>query len=183
MQIEKTSLEGVILIKPQKHEDSRGYFSETFSKIKIEQFKNLDFVQDNQSLSVQQYVFRGLHYQIPPYAQDKLVRVLQGKIFDVVVDMRKSSKTFGNHAIFEISSKKFNQLFVPKGFAHGFLTLEPNTEAYYKVTNYYAPKHDYGLNIFDPQLNIKLPIAKELIQLSEKDKIQPNFNKVQYFFD
>lgn len=175
--------EGIILIDTVKHEDHRGYFSETFNQKKNNQFKNLNFVQDNQSLSLQKYVFRGLHYQSPPFAQDKLIRVLRGAILDIVLDLRRSSKTFGKHASFEISSSKFNQILVPKGFAHGFLTLEENTEVFYKVTDYYSPNHDFGINIFDKELNIKLPIENDKIILSQKDLNQPKFLKEKYYFD
>lgn len=183
MKIILTKFQGVFLIEPTKHEDKRGYFSETFNKKKINEFNNLEFVQDNQSLSVQKYVFRGLHYQIPPYAQDKLVRVIKGSILDIIIDMRKNSNTFGQHQLFKISADKFNQIFVPKGFAHGFLTLEENTETLYKVTNYYSPSHDFGINIQDSYLNIKLPVNFEKIILSDKDKMQPTFKQAKYYFD
>tara|TARA_A100001015_G_scaffold321070_1_gene449950 strand:+ start:2564 stop:3115 length:552 start_codon:yes stop_codon:yes gene_type:complete len=183
MKISHTKLEGVILIEPKKHEDNRGFFSETFSKKKIKEFENLEFVQDNQSLSLQKYIFRGLHYQIPPFAQDKLVRVIKGSILDFVLDIRKSSKTFGQLESFKLSSENFNQIFVPKGFAHGFLTLEDDTETIYKVTNYYSPEHDFGINIHDPELEINLPTDPKNIILSDKDKLQPNFKEVKYYFD
>jgi dTDP-4-dehydrorhamnose 3,5-epimerase len=181
--IQKTKLDGVFLINPTKYVDNRGYFTETFNKQKINEFKNLDFIQDNQSLSVEKFVFRGLHYQIPPFAQDKLVRVLKGKILDIVLDIRKSSRTFGKYQAFEISSSEFNQIFIPKGFAHGFLTLEENTEAFYKVTNYYSSSHDLGINIKDSELGINLPINMNELILSEKDKSQPNFKQAKYYFD
>ena len=183
MKVINTKFKDVFLIEPIKFGDNRGYFAETFNKQKINEFKNLNFVQDNQSLSVEKFVFRGLHYQAPPFAQDKLVRVLKGKILDIVLDIRKSSPTFGKFEIYEISSSKFNQLFIPKGFAHGVLTLEKNTELFYKVTNYYAPEYDFGLNIKDPQLNIKLPVNLDNLILSEKDKSQPNFKNAHYYFD
>ena len=183
MKISHTKLEGVILIEPKKHEDNRGFFSETFNKKKIKEFENLEFVQDNQSLSLQKYIFRGLHYQIPPFAQDKLVRVIKGSILDFVLDIRKSSKTCGQLESFKLSSENFNQIFVPKGFAHGFLTLEDNTETIYKVTNYYSPEHDFGINIHDPELEINLPTDPKNIILSDKDKLQPNFKEVKYYFD
>ena len=120
MKIIHTKFKGVILIEPKKHEDNRGFFSETFNKKKIKEFDNLEFVQDNQSLSLQRNIFRGLHFQIPPFAQDKLVRVIKGSILDFVLDIRKSSKTFGQIESFKLSSENFNQIFIPKGFAHGF---------------------------------------------------------------
>lgn len=183
MKISHTKLEGVILIEPKKHEDNRGFFSETFNKKKVKEFKKLEFVQDNQSLSLQKHIFRGLHYQIPPYAQDKLVRVIKGSILDFVLDIRKSSNTFGQLESFKLSSDNFNQIFIPKGFAHGFLTLEDNTETIYKVTNYYSPKHDFGINIHDPELGISLPTDTKNIILSEKDKLQPTFKEVKHYFD
>ncbi|MDC0901242.1 dTDP-4-dehydrorhamnose 3,5-epimerase [Candidatus Pelagibacter sp.] len=183
MKIIYTKFEGVILIEPKKHEDNRGFFSETFNKKKIKEFDNLEFVQDNQSLSLQRYIFRGLHFQIPPFAQDKLVRVIKGSILDFVLDIRKSSKTFGQIESFKLSSENFNQIFIPKGFAHGFLTLEDNTETIYKVTNYYSPEHDFGININDSSLNIDLPTDLKNITLSDKDKLQPNFKESKYYFD
>lgn len=183
MKISYTKFEGVILIEPKKHEDDRGFFSETFNKKKIKEFDKLEFVQDNQSLSLKKNIFRGLHFQIPPYAQDKLVRVIKGSILDFVLDIRKSSKTFGQIECFKISSSNFNQIFIPKGFAHGFLTLEDNTETIYKVTDYYSPEHDFGISINDPELNIDLPTDIKNITLSDKDKSQPNFKESKYYFD
>lgn len=173
--IEKTSIEGVLIIHPVKHEDERGYFSETFHKSNIPQFKNLEFVQDNQNFSKEKYTFRGLHFQTSPFAQDKLLRVLKGTILDIVLDLRKDSKTYGKYEMHEITEKSFKQVFIPKNIAHGFLTITDNTEVFYKVTNYYSKEHEFGINVFDKDLNIQLPIDKDKIILSTKDKSNLTF--------
>jgi dTDP-4-dehydrorhamnose 3,5-epimerase len=183
MNIDKTELKGVYLIKPTKHEDHRGFFSETYNQSKMGPLKNIHFVQDNQSLSKDKYVFRGLHFQKPPFAQGKLVRVLKGSILDIVVDIRKSSSTFGKHKIFELNEKDWSQIYVPEGFAHGFLTLVENTEVLYKVTNYYSPKDDLGISVMDPDLDLNLPVSKEKIIFSEKDTKQPSLKNSSYYFD
>jgi dTDP-4-dehydrorhamnose 3,5-epimerase len=133
----------------------------------------VEFVQDNQSLSVEKGVVRGLHYQLPPTAQDKLIRVTRGAILDVAVDIRRGSPTFGKHVSAVISAESWNQVFVPKGFAHGFVTLEPNTEVLYKVTNYYSPKDERGIRWNDPKLGIKWGIDESSAVLSEKDRKYP----------
>lgn len=178
----KTSLAGVLIITIQRYQDNRGFFSEMFNKSKINQFKNLEFVQDNYSFSKTKYTFRGLHFQTSPFAQDKLISVLKGSILDIVVDLRTSSKTFGKYETFEISEDSSTQIFIPKGLAHGFLTLTENTEVFYKVTNYYSKQHDSGINIFDEQLNIKLPADKNKIILSDKDKRNQFFDKKYTYF-
>ena len=170
MLIETTALDGVKLITPKKFEDSRGFFSETFNRENF--FKGgiaVEFVQDNQSRSASVGTIRGLHFQSPPFAQDKLIRVLKGRILDVAVDIRRSSPTFGQHVAVELSAENFRQLFVPVGFAHGFCTLEPDTEILYKVTNYYSAQHDHGLAWNDPDLGIAWPVTAESVVLSEKD--------------
>ena len=182
LKIEKTSIDGVLIIHSLKNEDERGYFSETFNKKNIEEFKDLQFVQDNQSLSKEKYTFRGLHFQTPPFAQDKLVRVLKGAILDIVVDLRKESKTYGKHAVIEITDTSFKQIFIPKNLAHGFLTIKDNTEVFYKVSNYYSKQHEFGINIFDRDLNISLPVSKDKIILSKKDQHNLSFiEAVKYF--
>ena len=175
LKIEKTSSDGVLIIHSLKHEDERGYFSETFNKKNIEEFKDLQFVQDNQSLSKQKYTFRGLHFQTQPFAQDKLVRVLKGAILDIVLDIRKESKTYGKHAVIEITDASFKQIFIPKNLAHGFLTMRDNTEVFYKATNYYSKQHEFGINIFDRDLNISLPVSTDKIILSKKDQHNLSF--------
>ena len=174
MQITKTALDGVVILTPKKFGDDRGFFSETYSKRTLAAAGiDLDFVQDNQSLSVEVGVVRGLHFQTPPFGQDKLVRVVKGRILDVAVDLRRNSPTFGQHVAVELSDKNWQQLLVPIGFAHGFVTLEPNTEVVYKVTNYYSPDHDFGVRWNDPKIGINWPISADQAVLSAKDAVQP----------
>jgi|TARA_B100000959_G_scaffold255404_1_gene287768 dTDP-4-dehydrorhamnose 3,5-epimerase len=177
------TLPEVKILRPRKFEDHRGFFSETYN---YQQLKNLGeelkFVQDNQSLSSDRYTLRGLHFQSPPFAQDKLIRVLRGSVLDVAVDVRKNSKTFGKHAAVKLSASEFNQILVPKGFAHGFLTLEENTEIFYKVTNYYSKEHDLGIAWNDPTLKINWGVTAEEIKISEQDKNFPNFDLLGDYF-
>ncbi len=176
MNVIETSIPDVKLIAPLKHGDHRGFFSETYNKAALaEAGIELDFVQDNHSLSADRGTVRGLHFQTPPYAQDKLVRVVKGAIFDVAVDLRKGSPTLGQHVSTVISAGEWNQILVPIGFAHGFCTLEPNTEVIYKVTDIYAPAHDRGCLWNDPDLGIDWPIGEHEAVLSEKDRQQPRF--------
>jgi dTDP-4-dehydrorhamnose 3,5-epimerase len=137
-----------------------------------------EFVQDNQSLSVEKGVVRGLHYQSPPFAQDKLVRVVRGRILDVAVDIRKGSPTYGDHVAVELSAENWRQLLAPIGFAHGFVTLEPNTEVVYKVTNYYAPDHDHGVLWSDPEIGVDWGVSPEAAIVSDKDRAQPRFGAI-----
>lgn len=178
MQIEKTNLEGVYLIKPDVFQDERGFFIETYSEKKFKQAGiDADFVQDNHSMSVTKGVLRGLHFQNPPHAQAKLVRVTKGAVFDVVVDLRKDSPTFGKWEGFELTANNFYMLFVPRGFAHGFCTLEDYTEFQYKCDNFYAPESEDALIWNDPDLNILWPIKEPI--LSKKDaqaKLFKDFN-------
>jgi dTDP-4-dehydrorhamnose 3,5-epimerase len=183
-EIVATEIPDVKVITPKKFGDHRGFFSEVYNANVMKAAGiNLNWVQDNHSLSAEVGVLRGLHYQIPPFAQDKLVRVTRGKILDVAVDMRKSSPTFGKHVMVELSADNWKQIFVPAGFAHGFVTLEPNTEVIYKVTNFYAPQHDRGVLWNDPALNIKWPIDPAKVILSDKDKKQPLLKEVKDFFN
>ncbi len=182
MEIVPTAIPDVKIVTPKKFGDHRGFFSETFNnKAMIDAGINLNFVQDNHSLSVEKGVMRGLHYQLPPYTQDKLVRVVRGSVYDVAVDIRRSSPTFGKHVGAILSAENWKQIFVPKGFAHGFITLEPNTEVVYKVTDYYAPKHDRGILWNDPALGIDWPIKDAI--LSDKDTRQPLFAAATELFD
>lgn len=174
MQIRPLDLDGVLEISPRKFGDDRGFFSETYNaKSFAEAGIDLTFVQDNHSYSAAKGVVRGLHYQLPPFAQDKLVRVTRGAILDVAVDIRKGSPTFGKWVALEVSAEKWNQILVPKGFAHGFMTLVEHTEVIYKVTNYYSPEHDRSIRFDDPAIGIDWPIAASGVQLSDKDKNAP----------
>ena len=169
----------VKVISVKKFGDSRGFFSETYNKKQFaEAGIGLDFVQDNHSFSHSLGTLRGLHYQGYPYAQDKLVRVLSGRILDIAVDIRRKSATFGKWVAAEISAEKWNQILVPVGFAHGTLALEPNTQLIYKVTNYYSPQHDFGIRWNDPDLAITWLLRDDQIVLSDKDQTQPFFKDV-----
>lgn len=184
MDITETAIPAVKVLTPKKFGDHRGFFSETYNRERLEQAGiRLDFVQDNHSLSAQKGVVRGLHFQLPPFAQDKLLRVTRGRVLDVAVDLRRSSPTYGKHVAVELSAENWKQILVPIGFAHGFVTLEPNTEVIYKVTNYYAPTHDRGLLWNDPALAIAWPIGPAEAILSDKDKAQPRLADLPSAFD
>ena len=175
MQTIQTALDGVKILIPKKFGDTRGFFSETYSRKGLSETGVIvDFVQDNHSLSAEKGVVRGLHYQLQPMAQDKLVRVIRGAILDVAVDIRRNSPTFGKHIAVELSAENWKQLYVPVGFAHGFVTLEPNTEVIYKVTNYYSPQHERGLKWNDPALGIAWGVDEAHATLSAKDKVNPD---------
>ena len=170
---------GLLLLEPKKFGDHRGFFSETYSRARLaERGFDGEFVQDNQSLSVEVGVVRGLHFQSPPFAQDKLVRVTRGAILDVAVDLRRGSPTYGDHVAVEISAANWRQLLIPKGFAHGFVTLERETELLYKVSAYYAPDHDHGLLWCDPALGIDWPVSPEAALRSDKDRAQPKLAEI-----
>ncbi len=172
MLVERFKIREVVAIRPDRHQDPRGFFSETYSRRALaEAGIDTEFVQDNHSLSVPRGTLRGLHFQAPPAAQAKLVRVVRGAIFDVAVDIRAGSPSYGRHVSCRLSAKEWNQLYVPVGFAHGFCTLEPDTEVIYKVSGYYAPEHDRGLLWNDPALAIDWPVSEPL--LSEKDRSHP----------
>jgi dTDP-4-dehydrorhamnose 3,5-epimerase len=175
MQFEDTHIPAVKIVTPKKHGDVRGFFSEVYKRSDwlaagLDPF----FVQDNHSFSAPVGVLRGLHFQTPPFSQDKLVRVTRGRILDVAVDIRRSSPTFGKHVAVELSAENWRQLFVPIGFAHGFLTLEPDTEVLYKVTALYSSAHERGLAFDDHDLGIDWPLPAEGLTLSEKDKRWPH---------
>ena len=181
MQFEKQSIPEVVLIKPKVFGDDRGYFIETFRQDKFEQEigYQVNFIQDNESKSTKG-VLRGLHFQLPPAAQSKLVRVIQGKVLDVAVDIRQSSPAYGQYVTAELSDENKHQLFVPRGFAHGFVVLSETAIFSYKVDNYYSPENDRGLAFDDEQLNIDWQLPKDQLQLSDKDQRQPglvNLNK------
>ena len=159
-----------------KHGDYRGYFSETYNRRTLAAAGiGINLVQDNHSLSAEKGTVRGLHYQTPPFAQDKLVRVVRGSVFDVAVDLRRDSPTYGQHVSVVLSDEAWNQLLIPIGFAHGFMTLEDDTEVIYKVSEYYAPEHDKGLRWNDPMLGIQWPISEDEAVLSDKDRGLPRF--------
>jgi dTDP-4-dehydrorhamnose 3,5-epimerase len=176
MEFIQTELKDAWLIKPKVFRDERGFFLESYSK-KVFQEKGIDcdFIQDNHSLSVAKGVLRGVHFQREPMAQAKLVRVIRGKVFDAIVDLRPDSPTFGRWQGFELSAENFLLLFVPRGFGHGFCTLEENTEFVYKVDNYYSPEHDSGIVWNDPDLKIDWPVENPI--LSEKDKNLGSFKE------
>ena len=180
MQVQSLEIPDIKIIKPKKIGDERGYFAEIYTKKIFDQnVDKIDFLQDNQSLSVEKGIVRGLHYQSPPYAQDKLVRCLSGSILDVAVDIRKDSVFYGKHIAKVISAENFEQILVPKGFAHGFLTLEENTIINYKVSNYYSFENDHGLYWADPDLAIDWGIDLDDVILSEKDASQPFFKDLR----
>jgi dTDP-4-dehydrorhamnose 3,5-epimerase len=171
------------IIRAKKVGEHRGFFSETYSKRVFEAAGLvLDFVQDNHSTSAEVGTLRGLHFQLSPFAQDKLLRVTRGAVFDVAVDIRRGSPTFGQHVSAIISAEEWNQILVPIGFAHGFCTLEPDTEVLYKVTNFYSPQHDRGLLWNDPALGIPWPVAADQARLSDNDHKHPRFAKVGELF-
>jgi dTDP-4-dehydrorhamnose 3,5-epimerase len=157
-------------LTPKKIEDKRGFFSEVYQKNSFEEIGIKDyFIQENHSFSKNKYTFRGLHFQKPPFEQAKLVRVLQGSIIDIAVDLRVNSETYLQHRLIDLSAKNFKQVYVPVGFAHGFLTLEENCEISYKVSNPYDYESDVSISIFDEELGIELPCQKENITISDKD--------------
>lgn len=164
----------ILCFLPRKHTDERGFFSETFREEWLNQkgFTRC-FIQDNHSFSKQKGTMRGLHFQSGVMAQDKLIRCTRGRILDVAVDIRHGSPNFGKHIAIELSAEKWNQLLIPIGFAHGFITLEDNCEILYKTSNYYSKQHDKGLAFDDPSLKIDWPLQKAVLTLSEKDKNQP----------
>ena len=173
----------VLTVSTSKHSDARGFFSETYSKPDLAALGvNIEFVQDNHALSVKRGTVRGLHFQIRPFAQHKLVRVVRGAIFDVAVDLRVGSPTFGQHVSAIISADAWNQIFVPVGFAHGLVTLEPNTEVIYKVSSRYSAEHDKGLFWRDSALEIDWPVNEAEAILSEKDRQQPRLSELPAFF-
>jgi dTDP-4-dehydrorhamnose 3,5-epimerase len=183
MDIIDTNLQGVKVITPKRFGDARGFFAEVYNRRHLaEHGIDLDFVQDNVSLSRSPGTLRGLHFQTPPFAQAKLVSVLHGAVLDVAVDLRRGSPTLGRHVAARLSAAAGNMLFVPVGFAHGFLTLEPDTLFTYKVSNYYAPEHDRGIRWDDPRLAIDWGIAPDQVTLSDKDRRLPAFNPAAPYF-
>ena len=180
----RTQIPDVVIIEPTVHGDSRGYFVETFRQDKLEEFLGykINFCQDNESKS-SKGVLRGLHYQLHPCAQTKLVRVTQGRVLDVAVDIRKNSPTFGQHVAVELTSENKKQLLVPRGFAHGFIVLEDDTIFAYKVDNYYSPQDDRGIAFNDPSLNINWILNHDELNLSDKDTKQPLLKDTNDIFE
>ncbi len=183
MQITPTEIPAVVEITPKKFGDHRGFFSEVFKRSALRDADiDIDFVQDNHSMSQAVGVVRGLHYQKPPFAQAKLIRVVRGAIFDVAVDIRQASPTFGEHVSRILSAANWKQLLIPAGFAHGFATLEPDTEVLYKVNAPYAPDHEAGILWNDPALGINWPVDDSTVTLSDKDKVYPTLADAERVF-
>ncbi len=181
MNLIETDLEGVVILEPTVFGDHRGFFMESYTKHKFESL-GLDFnlIQDNHSLSSEAGTIRGLHYQTNPMSLTKIIRCIRGEIFDVVVDIRKGSPTYGKSFSTILSAENKRQLVVPKGFAHGICTLVPNTEIMYKVDQYYSPEHDHGIIWNDPTLSIEWPVSNPI--LSEKDKGLPTIDRAENNF-
>jgi dTDP-4-dehydrorhamnose 3,5-epimerase len=174
VEIRRLAIADVVEFVPRKFGDARGFFAETWSSQRFAAAGfDIGWVQDNQSYSAEKHVLRGLHFQIAPFAQDKLVRVLKGSIFDVAVDLRKTSPTYGQWVSCVLSAEKFNQLLVPKGFAHGFLTLESSCEVFYKVSAPYSQSCDRAVRFDDPAIGIAWPLQGASPQLSDKDRAAP----------
>jgi dTDP-4-dehydrorhamnose 3,5-epimerase len=183
LKVISTGFSGLVIIEQKVHADSRGYFMESYNKKDfIDAGVNLEFVQDNQSSSAFG-VIRGLHFQVPPYAQTKLVRVLHGVILDVVVDLRRSEPTFGRSFSVELSGDNKKQLLVPSGFAHGFSVLSKEAEIFYKCDQFYRPDHERGINYADPELAIDWGLRPDQVVVSEKDKFLPTLAEAIFSFE
>jgi dTDP-4-dehydrorhamnose 3,5-epimerase len=181
--VERARIPDVKLLRMPRFHDPRGFFSETFSRRGLEEAGiDCEFVQDNHSFSAFRGVVRGLHFQIPPFAQHKLVRVVRGSILDIAVDLRQLSPTYGWHVKQLIRAEDWTQLFIPAGFAHGFCTLEAETEVLYKVSTYYSPAHDRGIRWDDPALGIDWPIRADEALLSDKDRRLPAMAESPAYF-
>lgn len=184
MKFIRAAISDVVIVEPKVHGDARGYFVETYRNDKLEAFLGykINFCQDNESKS-SYGVLRGLHYQLPPHAQTKLVRVIQGHVLDVAVDIRKGSPTFGKHVAVELSDENKRQLLVPRGFAHGFVVLKKDTIFAYKVDSYYSPECDRGIAFDDKQINIEWQVPYAELNLSAKDKAQPTLSETTDLFE
>ncbi len=181
MKVLETKLDGVYLFEPRVFRDGRGFFMESYNEREMKELGfSFRFVQDNHSLSVVAGTIRGLHYQEDPMAQTKLVRVIRGAIYDVAVDLRKDSPTFGKWVGVILSAENYRQILIPKGFAHGFCTLVGNTEVLYKVDQFYSPEHDKGIRWNDPEIGIDWPVSEPI--LSEKDMKHPFLREVEKLF-
>ncbi|MBR0703327.1 dTDP-4-dehydrorhamnose 3,5-epimerase [Bradyrhizobium diazoefficiens] len=184
LEVRSLAIPDVKVVRLKRFSDTRGYFCETFRRSAfVENGISQDFIQDNQSCSERVGTVRGLHFQRPPFAQAKLVRVLRGAILDVVLDLRRRSPTFGKHVSVKLDSESDEQLLVPKGFAHGFCTLEPQTTVLYKVDEVYSPEHDGGVYWADPELAIEWPVKATEAQLSPKDRALPTFGQLTPVFE
>lgn len=183
IRISTTALPGVLLVTPDRHDDDRGFFSEVYNVRELMANGLADrFVQDNHSLSRQPGTIRGLHFQVDPSPAAKLIRVVRGAILEVVVDIRHGSPTFGEHVAVELSSEDWTQLYAPIGSAHGFCTLQPDTEVAYKVTDYWSSDVDRGLAWDDPDLGISWPVTEKEALLSDKDRAQPRLSELPPYF-
>jgi dTDP-4-dehydrorhamnose 3,5-epimerase len=183
MNVVQTEIPGVVIIEPRVFEDARGYFFESFSQRDFDsQVREVRFVQDNESKS-SYGVLRGLHFQKPPHAQSKLVRVVKGAVLDVAVDIRKGSPTFGKHVAVELSAENHRQLFIPRGFAHGFVVLTDEVIFQYKCDNFYAPQSEGALAWDDPDLGIDWKVPADKLLLSDKDKCHPCLKDAGWLFD
>lgn len=183
MKIIKTDIDGIVIIEPRVFSDSRGYFFESFNQKEFEEkICKTTFVQDNESKS-SYGVLRGLHFQKPPFAQSKLVRVVKGAVLDVAVDIRAGSPTFGQHVSVELTGDNHRQLFIPRGFAHGFSVLSEEVIFQYKCDNLYAPQYEGAIAWDDPDLGIDWRIPKDMVLLSEKDKTHPRLKEAEWLFD
>ena len=175
----ETTLKDVFIIEPKRFEDKRGWFTEAWNQSHLDTvFNNIQFVQDNHSLSISKGTVRGLHFQSPPAAQDKLIRDLSGSITDIAVDVRNGSPTYGKSLSVQLSKDNNKQLLVPKGFLHGFITLEKNKEILYKCSDYYSPEHEVGIKFDDSDLSIDWGIGTSKVTLSEKDQNLPSFKNL-----
>src|SRR5215216_4381461 len=182
--VRSAAIAAVKLLTPTKIADQRGFLSEVYRRGDLEAAGlALDFVQENHLMSRRVGTVRGLHFQKPPFAQDKLVRVMRGRILDVAVDLRRSSPTFGRHVAAELSAENWHQLLIPKGFAHGLCTLEPNTEVVYKATNDYSRECDRGVLWNDPDLGIEWPVSEGMACTSDTDRTHPRLCELPVFFD
>lgn len=183
MKVIPTAIEGVVVIEPDLFGDERGYFFESFSERRFcEQVRSVRFVQDNESKS-SYGVLRGLHFQKPPHAQSKLVRVIKGRVLDVAVDVRRGSPTFGQHVAVELTEENHRQFFIPRGFAHGFSVLSDEAIFQYKCDNFYAPQSEGAIAWNDPDLAIDWRIPADKVLLSEKDRHHPRLNEAEWLFD
>lgn len=183
MEAIETLIPDVKLIRMRRHEDERGFFSETYSARSLAAAGiTCSFVQDNHSFSAHAGTVRGLHFQIPPHAQAKLVRVVRGAVLDVAVDLRAGSPTYGRHVAATLSADEWNMLFIPEGFAHGFCTLTPETEVVYKASRFYEPTHDRGIAWDDPALAIDWPVSRDAAVISAKDRQLPGFGSLAPWF-